>query len=123
LEARVTRSDVHRLLMAVTTRVGAFAGYDPNDSKRWPYVWVFGESTDGYNYHIGIRVSPEHFKPGNAGPLDYNYASGWLGNWSPWTWQSDYLGDLVSGRVELDAAGLRRGAPVSGRFQAKVIRW
>jgi spore coat protein CotH len=103
------------------SRVGAFAGYEPNDANRWPYVWLVGQSTDGNLYNIGIHVNPEQFRPGNAGPFDYAYARGWMSAWN--AGQSSYLGDLVNGRVEIDAAGLQPGSPVSGRFQASVARW
>ncbi len=105
------------------SRVGAFAGYEPDDDRRWPFVWLVGEATDGNTYNFGIHVSPEQFRPGNAGPLDYEWGRGWMSSWNRSSWQSSYLGDLVNGPVALDAASVQPGAPVSGRFRATVARW
>ncbi len=105
-------------------RAGASAGYDPNDEvPRWPVVYLTGYSTSGLSYTIGIRVNPSQFRAGSAGRFDGTYAMAWMGSWNPWAWQWTYMGSFDSGRMELDAAGLQRGAPVSGRFRAKVLRW
>jgi hypothetical protein len=105
-------------------RAGASAGYDPNaPTNPWPLVYLTGYSADGMSYNIGISVNPAQFRPGSAGRFDGVFAYGWMGSWNPWTWQWTYLGGFDGGRIELDAAGLQRGARVSGRFQGRVIRW
>ena len=72
---------------------------------------------------VWIAVNPEQFRGGTSGPFSSEYASGGLGRWIPRTQQWIYIGGFVSGRVELDQAGLAAGSPVTGRFSARVIRW
>lgn len=105
-------------------RVGSQAGYDRNAQQEpWPVVDLSAEAADGTYYNVWIGVNPQQWKPGTAGAFDGVYAWGGVGRWNPQTWQWTYLGGFVGGRVELDAAGLTPGAPVSGRFQGRVIQW
>ncbi len=104
--------------------VGASAGYDTNAQlDPWAVVSLAGAANDGTRYDVWIGVNPERFRAGAAGPFDGKFAWGGMGNWNPTTWQWTYLGGFVDGWLDLDQAGLTAGAPVSGRFQAKVIKW
>jgi hypothetical protein len=105
-------------------RVGAQAGYDRNaQSAPWPVVTMTGLSNDGSSYDVSIAVNPEQFRDGTSGPFNSDHAWGSLGRWSPIARQWIFVGGFVSGRVELDQAGLAPGSPVTGRFTARVIRW
>ncbi len=106
-------------------RLGGVAGYNPSDppATRWPLVWLTGQGQDGIWYNVGLGVAPAQFRPGTSGTFDGRYAWGGIWSWNPWTWQSSYLGGFDGGSLALDAAGIQRGARVSGRFQARVIRW
>jgi hypothetical protein len=99
--------------------VGVQAGYHTDAQAQWVLVHLVGASTDATYYDVNIYVNPAQFRPGIQG-----YAGGELGNWNPATGRWSYMGGLVDGWLELDAASLQPGAPVSGRFKAiKVIRW
>jgi hypothetical protein len=105
-------------------RVGSQAGYDKNAQQDpWPVVEITAEAADGTYYNVWVGVNPERFAAGTAGPFDGTYAWGGVGSWNPRTSQWTYLGGFVGGRVELDQAGLATGAPVSGRFAARVVKW
>jgi hypothetical protein len=115
---------VYRKAEVSVRRVGSQAGYDRNaQTEPWAVVDLTAEATNGTSYNIWIGVNPEQFKDGAAGAFDGKFAWGGVGLWNPQTRQWTYLGGFVGGRVELERASLADGAPVRGRFSAKVIKW
>jgi hypothetical protein len=115
---------VYRKVTLSVRRVGSQAGYDRNAQvDPWPVIDITAEGTDGTSYNIWIGVNPQQFRDGASGPFDSTFAWGGVGLWNPRTWQWTYLGGFVGGKVELERASLADGAPVRGRFEARVIQW
>jgi hypothetical protein len=52
-----------------------------------------------------------------------DHAWGGIGVWNPRTWTWTYMGGFIQGEVELDQAAPVPGAPVSGRFRARIVEW
>lgn len=117
-------SGLYRRVPLTVRRVGAKAGYDRNAAKDpWPVVDLVAEAGDGTYYSLWVGVNPERFRPGESGTFDGDFAWGGIGSWNPKTSRWTYLGGFVDGAVEIDRAALAEGAPVSGRFRARVIQW
>ena len=117
-------SGTYRRATLAIRRVGSKAGRDRNaQTDPWPVVDMTAEAADGTYYTLWVGVNPEQFRPGQAGAFDGIFAWGGIGNWNPRTATWTYLGGFVDGSLQIDAAGLGDGAPVVGRFTARVIKW
>ncbi len=117
-------SGTYRRATLAIRRVGAKAGPDRNaQADPWPVIDMTAEAADGTYYTLWVGVNPERFRPGEAGTFDGTFAWGGIGNWNPRTATWTYLGGFVDGSLQIDAAGLGGGAPVVGRFSARVIKW
>ncbi len=106
--------------------VGAAAGYSAGTVDPWPSAYLRGFSGAQDRYQVTIWVNPELFRSGAVGPFANNlanFAGGSMELRNSTTWQVIEWGRLVGGRLELDAASVEPGAPVSGRFEALVARW
>jgi spore coat protein CotH len=104
-------------------RVGARAGPDENaESVPWPVVDIHGLATDDNTYTLWIGVNPERFHAGGVASFEDD-AWGGIGVWNPRTWTWTYMGGFIQGEVELEQAEAVPGAPVSGRFRARVVEW
>jgi hypothetical protein len=117
-------SGTYRRATLAIRRVGSKAGLDRNaQTNPWPVVDMTAEAADGTYYTLWVGVHPERFRAGETGAFDGLFAWGGIGNWNPRTWTWTYLGGFVDGSLQIDAAGLGDGAPVVGRFSARVIKW
>jgi hypothetical protein len=107
----------------VTGMVGAKAGPDP-DLSEGPraQVQIVATLDDGTIAVVVARVSTGSFAPATL-EIDWGTVFGALYRYDPETDTASLIGILGSGTLELDAASMAAGEPVTGTMTAELVEW